>query len=202
MPRGVVDIDGIQSPEMQELKNKKTPESLPFNITKIGHVVLRCQDIEKSVKFYTEILGFRVSDVYPDSMIHGKMVFMRCNNDHHGVALVGGVNQSSKNIEMHHMAFEVDTLDEVLRARDHLRQNGINIQFEGRRRAGVQIAVEFLDPDGHWLEIFWGLDQVGPSDMARPPEEWVEEFTLEDAIKNSPPGQDTKLAEPYLKKSR
>ena len=83
--------------------------------------------IEKSVKFYTEILGFRVSDVYPDSMIHGKMVFMRCNNDHHGVALVGGVNQSSKNIEMHHMAFEVDTLDEVLRARDHLRRNGIKI---------------------------------------------------------------------------
>ena len=201
MPRGVVDIDGIQSTEMQALKNKTTPEDLPFNITKIGHVVLRCQDVEKSVKFYTDILGFRVSDVYPDSMVHGKMVFMRCNNDHHGVALVGGVNQPSENIEMHHMAFEVDTLDEVLRARDHLKNNNINIQFEGRRRAGVQIAVEFLDPDGHWLEIFWGLDQVGPESEARPPGEWVEEFSLEDAIDNAPPGQDTRLADNSLKKS-
>lgn len=201
MPRGVVDVDGIQSAEMQALKNKRTPSDLPFNITKIGHVVLRCQDIEKSVAFYTDILGFRVSDVYPDSMIHGKMVFMRCNNDHHGVALVGGVNQPSKNIEMHHMAFEVDTLDEVLRAREHLRKNNINIQFEGRRRAGVQIAVEFLDPDGHWLEIFWGLDQVSPTSEARPPEEWAEEFSLEKAIDNAPPGQDTRLADVSLKKS-
>ena len=202
MPRGVIDVDGIQSPEMQALKNKTTPEDLPFNITKIGHVVLRCQNIEKSVKFYTEVLGFRVSDVYPDSMIDGKMVFMRCNNDHHGVALVGGAEKPAKNIELHHMAFEVDSLDEVLKAREHLNKHNIKILFEGRRRAGVQVAVEFLDPDGHWLEIFWGLDQVGPEDMARPPEEWVEEFSLEDAIVNAPPGQDTKLADPSLKKNR
>ena len=202
MPRGVIDVDGIQSPEMQALKNKTTPEDLPFNITKIGHVVLRCQNIEKSVKFYTDVLGFRVSDVYPDSMIDGKMVFMRCNNDHHGVALVGGAEGPAKNIELHHMAFEVDSLDEVLKAREHLNKHNIKILFEGRRRAGVQVAVEFLDPDGHWLEIFWGLDQVGPKDMARPPEEWVEEFSLEDAIVNAPSGQDTKLADPSLKKSR
>ncbi|MBT5429421.1 MAG: hypothetical protein HOK89_05845 [Rhodospirillaceae bacterium] len=193
MPRGIVDIDGINSPEMLAIKNKKTPNDIPFNITKIGHVVLRCQNIEKSVKFYTEILGFRVSDVYPHSMVEGKMVFMRCNNDHHGVALVGGISKSSENIELHHMAFEVDSIDEVVRARDYLIKNNIEIQFEGRRRAGVQVAVEFLDPDGHWLEIFWGLDQVEPDALARPPEQWVEEFSLEDAIDNAPIGQDTKL---------
>ena len=197
MPRGVIDIEGIQSPEMETLKNQQTPD-LSFNITKIGHVVLRCQNIKKSVKFYTEILGFRVSDVYPESMIQGKMVFMRCNSDHHGVALVGGIEGPSKNVEMHHMAFEVDTLDEVFRARDHLKKHNVEILFEGRRRAGVQIAVEFLDPDGHWLEIFWGLDKIAPNDTARPPEEWVEEFSLEAAVRNAPPGQDTKLADSSL----
>ena len=200
MPRGIVDIDGINSPEMLAIKNKKTPNDIPFNITKIGHVVLRCQNIEKSVKFYTEILGFRVSDVYPHSMVEGKMVFMRCNNDHHGVALVGGISKPSENIELHHMAFEVDTIDEVVRARDYLIKNNIEIQFEGRRRAGVQVAVEFLDPDGHWLEIFWGLDQVEPDALARPPEQWVEEFSLEDAIDNAPIGQDTKLRDISLRK--
>jgi len=199
MPRGVIDIEGIQSPEMQTLKNQKTPD-LPFNITKIGHVVLRCQDVKTSVKFYTEVLGFRVSDVYPDSMIQGKMVFMRCNSDHHGVALVGGIDEPSKNVEMHHMAFEVNTLDEVFRARDHLKKHNVEILFEGRRRAGVQIAVEFLDPHGHWLEIFWGLDKISPNDIARAPEEWVEEFSLEDAVDNAPPGQDTKLANSSLLK--
>ena len=202
MPRGIIDIDGINSSEMLAIKNKKTPNNIPFNITKIGHVVLRCQNIEKSVKFYTEILGFRVSDVYPHSMVEGKMVFMRCNNDHHGVALVGGISKSSENIELHHMAFEVDSIDEVVHARDYLIKNNIEIQFEGRRRAGVQVAVEFLDPDGHWLEIFWGLDQVDPDASARPPEQWAEEFSLEDAIDNAPIGQDTMLRDSSLRKNR
>ena len=46
-------------------------------------------DLERSVTFYTGVLGFRVSDVYPETMMKGRMVFMRCAADHHGVALVG-----------------------------------------------------------------------------------------------------------------
>ena len=200
MGRGVIDIEGINSPEIQSLKNTKTPNDIPFCITKIGHVVLKVTDLERSVDFYTQILGFRVSDVYPDNMMRGRMVFMRCNRDHHGVALVGGAPSNSSNLELHHMAFEVSTIDEVLKAREHLIKNNVQIQFEGRRRAGAQVAVEFLDPDGHWLEIFWGLDQIAPDAKARPPEEWVEVFSLEDAIDNSPLGQNTKLKDRKLRK--
>ena len=200
MGRGVIDIEGINSPEIQSLKNTKTPNDIPFCITKIGHVVLKVRNLERSVNFYTQILGFRVSDVYPDNMMRGRMVFMRCNRDHHGVALVGGAPSNSSNLELHHMAFEVSTIDEVLKAREHLIKNKVQIQFEGRRRAGAQVAVEFLDPDGHWLEIFWGLDQIAPNDKARPPEEWVEVFSLEDAIDNAPLGQNTKLQDHKLRK--
>ena len=200
MGRGVIDIEGINSPEIQSLKNTETPNDVPFCITKIGHVVLKVTDLERSVDFYTQILGFRVSDVYPDNMMPGRMVFMRCNRDHHGVALVGGAPSNSSNLELHHMAFEVSTIDEVLKAREHLIKNNVQIQFEGRRRAGAQVAVEFLDPDGHWLEIFWGLDQIAPDAKARPPEEWVEVFSLEDAIDNAPLGQNTKLKDRKLRK--
>ena len=200
MGRGVIDIEGINSPEIQSLKNTETPNDIPFCITKIGHVVLKVTDLERSVDFYTQILGFRVSDVYPDNMMPGRMVFMRCNRDHHGVALVGGAPSNSSNLELHHMAFEVSTIDEVLKAREHLIENNVQIQFEGRRRAGAQVAVEFLDPDGHWLEIFWGLDQIAPDAKARPPEEWVEVFSLEDAIDNAPLGQNTKLKDRKLRK--
>ena len=200
MGRGVIDIEGMNSPEMQSLKNTETPDDIPFCITKIGHVVLKVTNLERSVDFYTQILGFRVSDVYPDNMMPGRMVFMRCNRDHHGVALVGGAPSNSSNLELHHMAFEVSTIDEVLKAREHLIKNKVEIQFEGRRRAGAQVAVEFLDPDGHWLEIFWGLDQIAPDAKARPPEEWVEVFSLEDAIDNAPLGQNTKLKDRELRK--
>ena len=90
------------------------------------------------------------------------------------------------------MAFEVATIGEVFAAREWLKKNGVKIEFEGRRRAGCQVAVEFRDPDGHWLEIFWGLDQVGPDGRIRLPEEWRECFTLEDAVADAPPGQDTR----------
>lgn len=199
MPRGVVDLEGLNSADAQALRDIKTPDDLPFTITKIGHVVVQVEDIERSTKFYTQVLGFRISDVYPETMMKGRMVFMRCNRDHHGVALVGQGKNRASNAELHHMAFEVDSLDEVVRARNHLRKHNVQIDFEGRRRAGCQVAVEFRDPDNHSLEIFWGLDQVAPAGPSRTPEEWVEEHSIEDAIDNAPPGQDTTLADPALR---
>lgn len=175
-----------------------SPPAPPFRIRKIGHVVLRARDLARSVEFYTRVLGFRVSDTYPATMVPGGMVFMRCNADHHGVALVGGMTAPSAGGEMHHMAFEVGTLDEVFLARRRLRELGVPITFEGRRRAGVQIAVEFSDPDGHQLEIYWGLDQLGDDDSARPAGEWRWAHTLEDAIDNPPPGQRPVLQDPSL----
>jgi catechol 2,3-dioxygenase len=183
-----------------KFKQAKPPQGLPFDIRKIGHVVLMVADMERSVDFYTRVLGFRVSDVYPEQMVPGGMVFLRMNPDHHGIALVGGRGDRPAAAELHHMAFEVGTLDEVLRARDHLKKHGVPIDFEGRRRAGCQIAVEFLDPDGHHLEIYWGLDQVGSDGHIRPAEEWRQAFTLEDAVANPPAGQDTTVHDSALLK--
>ena len=69
----------------------KRPHGLPFHIGKIGHVVINVRDVERSARFYTEVLGFEISDVYPEEMVPGGMVFLRCNTDHHGIALVGSM---------------------------------------------------------------------------------------------------------------
>ncbi|HTT40841.1 MAG TPA: VOC family protein [Burkholderiales bacterium] len=185
-----------------ELKGLRPPRDLPFRIRKLGHIVLRASDLRRSVAFYTQVLGFEISDIYPDEMVPGGMVFLRCNPDHHGVALVGGMPGPSEKRELHHFAFEVATLDEVFLARKRLREQGVPIVFEGRRRAGVQLAVEFLDPDGHHLEIYWGLDQVGPDGRVRPKSEWREAHTLEEALDNPPPGQSVQLADPSLVERR
>lgn len=200
MPRGVVDYEALASEEADRIRAKAPEGALPFDITKIGHVVLFVTDFDRSIDFYTKILGFKVSDYYPDTMMDGRMVFMRCNRDHHGVALVGAGNAPASRAGMHHLAFEVDTIDEVLRARDHLEAHDVPIDFVGRRRAGAQVAVEFRDPDGHCLEIYWGLDQVAGDGKVRPPDEWREVFSLEEAVDNAPPGQDTTLADPSLRR--
>ena len=183
---------------MGDFKRLQRPLGLPFRIARLGHVVLNVADLERSVKFYTQVLGFSVSDVYPPEMVAGGMVFMRCNADHHGVALVGSLPQRSESLELNHLAFEVATLDEVLRARDHLRRQGVAIDFEGRRRAGCQIAVEFRDPDGHRLEIYWGVDQVGSDGAVRPQSEWKGAHSLAAAIADPVRGQDTTLQDPTL----
>ena len=72
----------------------------------------------------------------------------------------------------------------MFRARAWLQKHGVPIVFEGRRRAGCQIAVEFQDPDGNNLEIYWGLDQIGTGGHVRPASEWRPARTLEDAVAN------------------
>ena len=114
MPRGFVDFEALKSDEVRALRDTAPPAELPFNITKIGHVVLVVQNLKRSVEFYTQVLGFHISDVYPDSMMPGGMVFMRCNTDHHGVALVGQGKTDARNSELHHLAFEVATIDDAL----------------------------------------------------------------------------------------
>ena len=154
----------------QTLATIDRPRGLPFSLGKIGHVALYVKDIEASARFYVDVLGFRISDIYGDDMMPGGAVFLRCNPDHHGVALFRATEANPAGAGLHHMAFEVGTLDEVFRARDHLKAHGVKLDFEGRRRAGVQIAVEFRDPDGHRVEIDWGIDRIGSDGQARPVE--------------------------------
>jgi catechol 2,3-dioxygenase len=179
--------------DVEKLKSMSPPKGMDFHISKLGHVVLQVSDLERSTAFYTQVLGFKVSDVYPESMMPGGMVFLRCNTDHHCLALVGAAEQESANKELHHFAFEVPTLAEVIHARGRLRAHNVKIDFEGRRRAGCQIAVEFRDPDNHSVEIYWGVDQVGTDGRVRPANEWRGVTSLDEAIAHPVPGQDTHL---------
>jgi catechol 2,3-dioxygenase len=176
------------------------PKGLPFRLNKIGHLALYVSDLQRSAKFYTEVLGFQISDVYAEDggQLPGGAVFVRLNADHHGIALFKATKDNRHGAGLHHIAFEVSSLDEVLRVRDHLRKHDVRIHFEGRRRAGVQLAVEFQDPDGHNLEIYWGIDQVGSDGYVRPPEQWKGASSLEAAIADPVVGQDTSVQDKSL----
>jgi len=158
-------------------------ESQPFQLRKIGHVVLNVRDLEACARFYQDLLGLEVSDVYKDDLRPGGVVFMRVNADHHGIALFGGALKMDKS-SLNHFALEVATPDEVFRAREWLRKHGVKIDYEGRRRAGCQLAIEFRDPEGNNVEIYWGIDQIGSDGRVRPAAEWKPAKTLEEAVAN------------------
>ena len=108
---------------VEKLKSMASPKGMDFRISKLGHIVLQVSDLERSTAFYTQVLGFKVSDVYPEEMMPGGMVY-RCNTDHHCLALVGAGDGKNANRELHHLAFEVSTLAEVIRARDRCARMG------------------------------------------------------------------------------
>ena len=80
--------------DVGKLKKITPPVGMPFKISRLGHVVLQVSDLQRSLTFYTQILGFRVSDVYPEEMMPGGMVFLRCNTDHHVRHVLSGYVRS------------------------------------------------------------------------------------------------------------
>jgi len=176
--------------DIDKLRTIAPREDTGFKIRRLGHVVLQVSDLERSLLFYTQVLGFKVTEIYSEDLQPGGFAFLRCHTDHHTVALVGSGTGRSQHAELHHIAFEVASVDEVFAVRERLREHGATITFEGRRRAGCQIAVEFLDPDGHCLEVYWGLDQIGTSGSVRPSSEWKGIKTLEAAVANPVIGQE------------
>jgi len=141
----------------------------PIKARKISHVVLNVADVERSIKFYTEILGLKFSD-YNDR----GMAFLRYNNDHHGIAFAPApagatLAPDDKYITFNHMALEVDSIDELFKAREFLKANGIAIDFEGRRGPCSNIGIEFRDPDGYHIELACDMEQVGWDGRTRPP---------------------------------
>src|SRR3954452_24035747 len=89
----------------------------PVQIKKLGHIVLTVRDIERSRRFWNEIMGFKVSDVNERGM-----VFLRCGPDHHTVALAqateGGELPGPGKIGFNHAAFDVASVAELFEIRD------------------------------------------------------------------------------------
>ena len=159
----------------------------PVRIRKLGHVVLQVRDLERSMKFYTEVLNFRVSDRSPEGA-----VFLTSVGDHHTVGLFPSAGETATTtvkdaVRLHHFAMEVGSLDELFEARAFLKERGVPIVFEGRHRLGGHTSVEFLDPDGFQLELYWNMDRHGTDGRSRPLGSAPAAKTLEAARDNPKP---------------
>lgn len=153
----------------------------PIKVKKLGHVVFRVSDVERSTAFWTEILGFVVSDRNERGM-----VFLRNAADHHSIALApagpGTSLPAHSAVGFDHLAMEVGSVAELFRIREFLQAKGVRIVFEGRRGAGSNPGVEFLDPDGYQLELYTSMDQIGWNGQSRPSSQWRRVSTLEDVL--------------------
>ena len=118
---------------------------------KLGHVAYRVADVQAIVRFYTEVLGFRVSDWRDNTF-----AFLRCSPDHHSVNFV--VDEVP---QLHHIAFEVKDWAEIQRAAEWLAKNDIRLVWgPGRHIIGHNIAIYHRDRDKVRVEFFTEMDQM------------------------------------------
>lgn len=157
--------------------------SSPIKVNKLGHFVYEVSDVERTVKFWKEVMGF----IETDRNAKG-MVFFRCGADHHAIGLKPMApgkkpqRDMKSSLQMEHLAFEVDNVEALLKAKAYFHANNIPIVFEGRKGAGCNISINFLDPDGYEFEIYCEMDQIGPDGRLRPESMFKPKNPLEEAI--------------------
>lgn len=146
-----------------------SPDGLPFEIsadvtrgtrqdlarwdaipTSISHIVLHSPNHHAAVKFFTEVLGFKVSDWLGDFMC-----FLRCNEWHHRIAILPGPPC------LNHVAYDVTGVDAMMRGIHRLKQQKIEIAWgPGRHTAGDNTFSYFVTPNGFAVEYTAELERV------------------------------------------
>ncbi|MFF0085930.1 VOC family protein [Streptomyces canus] len=124
---------------------------------RLNHAVLFVADVARSERFYTEVFGMDVAAREP----RGRAVFLRLPrsvNDHDlGLMGVGPSTWPKRRggIGLYHLAWQVDTIEELQRAREVLAEAGA---YTGESSHGGTIkSVYGADPDGNEFEIMWML---------------------------------------------
>jgi catechol-2,3-dioxygenase len=132
-------------------------------ITRLNHAVLFVRDVERSVAFYSEVLGFR-----PIAAMDGLRgaAFLQAagsTNDHDlGLFQIGDAAGPSRaghsTVGLYHLAWEVDTLNEMERIRGALLEHNALV---GATDHGSTKSLYGRDPDGLEFEIAW----IIPADL-------------------------------------
>jgi catechol 2,3-dioxygenase-like lactoylglutathione lyase family enzyme len=127
---------------------------------KLGHVVLGTTDLDATMGFFVDGLGFKVSDFMGD-----RAAFLRCSIDHHNVLVMAApVNF------LHHTSWQVDDVDEVGRGAqtmltDHPERHVWGL---GRHYAGANFFWYLKDPAGNFSEYYSDMDAVPEDSLWNP----------------------------------
>lgn len=124
---------------------------------RLGHINVQVLDAPGQVQFMKDVFDMAVSDA-----IGNEHFFLRCNNDHHGVAVF--TNNETK---IHHHAWQAGNIMDLARLGDRLARKGARLLWGPvRHGAGDNIAVYFLEPNGTVIEYYCDMETI--RDKQRP----------------------------------
>ena len=131
-----------------------------IGLRRLQHIVLWISNVERSVRFYCEVLGFEVKHRFPNAAF---LKIPGTPDDHHlGLFEQAGVRPPDERVaRMYHAAWEVGELTDLARARRRLIDARALV---GQSDHGSSLSLYAKDPDGLEFEIFWtvpGAESIG-----------------------------------------
>ncbi|MBE4716591.1 VOC family protein [Pseudarthrobacter sp. AB1] len=129
---------------------------MPVSPVRLNHAVLFVADLGRAELFYTEVFGMEVVAREP----RANAAFLRLprSGNHHDLGLFGvGVGAAPKvrgGVGLYHLAWQLDTIEELAEARRTLIDTGA---YTGQSSHGATKSIYGADPDGHEFELMWML---------------------------------------------
>jgi catechol-2,3-dioxygenase len=118
------------------------------------HAVLWVSDPERSAEFYRQALGLEVKNSFPGA------VFLSSPDsatDHDlGLFQAEGPTPPTRSVGLYHIAWEVETLTDLVEARERLAAIGALV---GENNHGMSRSLYCHDPDGIEFEVMWELPE-------------------------------------------
>ncbi|MEY3362100.1 MAG: hypothetical protein RL531_1819 [Actinomycetota bacterium] len=147
--------DGTNAPGHTVRRNARAAaidRSGPVRPSKLGHVVLGSPDQAATQRFFTEGIGFRISDE-----IRGIAGFLRCSTDHHNLLV-----QDAPLTYLHHTSWTLADVDEIGRGAAHLLSTDPtrHVWGLGRHWIGSNNFWYLRDPAGNFAEYHSDLDVI------------------------------------------
>ena len=158
-----VDLDG-RCIELSSGVSGHPDEPHPKNVSprSVCHIVLNTPDIDRITKFYTSVLGFRISDWSGQ-----QMVFLRTDSKHHNISF-----NVAPHASVNHVAYLVSGIDQIMMGISNLRKHGFQpVWGPGRHGPGNNIFCYYEDPVGYITEYTSDIDYV-TDDAKHQPKVW------------------------------
>jgi len=150
------DVDGRTievSADVATRQHRKIEEREAIPV-RLSHVVINSPDPTRTQAFYEQHLDFALTDSLVHPYAGELMKFMRCNPQHHSLAIAKGPH-----VSLHHVSFEMRGLDEYMRGTGRLLRAGTRMVWgPGRHMAGDNTFSYFLDPHGNTIEYTTELE--------------------------------------------
>lgn len=127
-------------------------------ITRLNHAVLYVRDVNRSVAFYRDVLGFRRLDMTPDGFSGAAFLQAAGSDNDHDLGLfevgehAGSSQAGRQTVGLYHLAWEVDTLAELATIQSKLLAAGALV---GTSDHSTTKSLYGKDPDGIEFEVVW-----------------------------------------------